>query len=240
MKRALLFAPYFLPRRRVGSMRPFRFAIHLREFGWEPTVLTIEAPGQELTAKEARLLEGIERVAPRPPFDRTLQAESQLGSSSGQTGGSARKHAYGLGTLDHQFPVDTWLLLFGLRYREILRTVERVRPDVIWSTGDPFSSLVVSRQLRRRFGIPWVADFRDPWTLCDVRSEGQWALTRAVNRYLERRIVEDADAVFLFSPSSSLFDGVDYLDARRVRRGPERYLHAPPTDYRVIIPGPRG
>ncbi|MDZ7682579.1 MAG: hypothetical protein U5J63_12930 [Fodinibius sp.] len=31
MKKLLMVAPYFLPRRRVGALRPFKFAIHLRE-----------------------------------------------------------------------------------------------------------------------------------------------------------------------------------------------------------------
>lgn len=53
-------------------MRPFRFAIHLREYGWEPTVLTIAAPGQELTDKEAALLRDVSVLSVKPPFDRVL------------------------------------------------------------------------------------------------------------------------------------------------------------------------
>lgn len=225
-KRALLFAPYFLPRRRVGSMRPFRFAIHLREFGWQPTVLTIAAEGQELTEKEARLLSGVEIVRLRPPFDRSTSAESQLGLASEQAEGDGRGS---LGTrgiqqpgsgaasssrgttsdrpplqrllkraldgFDRQFPVDTWLLFFLLKYRRIARVMRRVRPHVMWSTGDPWSGLVVGAHLRRRFGIPWVADFRDPWTLSSVRTVGKSRPTRAANRFFERRVVERADAV---------------------------------------------
>ena len=78
MKRVLMFTPYFLPRRRVGAMRPFRFVIHLRDFGWEPVVMTIAAKGQQLTPREAELLEGIRIIELAPPFDRTLASESQL------------------------------------------------------------------------------------------------------------------------------------------------------------------
>lgn len=176
-------------------MRPFRFVIHLKEFGWEPTVLTIAAEGQELTEKEARLLEGIDIVELQPPFDRTTAAESQLGKASKQKKSASSGHSFGLGLLDHQFPVDTWLLFFWMKYRQILRVVQRVQPHVMWSTGDPWSGLVIGGQLARRFGIPWVADFRDPWTLSKVRSEGQWALTQAINRFCERRVLETADVV---------------------------------------------
>jgi glycosyltransferase involved in cell wall biosynthesis len=195
-KRALLFAPYFLPRRRVGAMRPFRFVLHLRAFGWAPTVLTIAADGQELTAKEARLLSDVEIVRLAPPFDRSTSAESQLGLADG-SGDETKKPLLDrlLDGFDRQFPVDTWLPFFLLKYRKIARTVRRVDPHVMWSTGDPWSGLVVAAHLRQRFGIPWVADFRDPWTLSGVRMEAKSRPTRAANRFFERRVVERADAV---------------------------------------------
>jgi len=242
-KRALLFAPYFLPRRRVGSMRPFRFAIHLREFGWQPTVLTIAAEGQELTEKEARLLSGVEIVRLRPPFDRSTSAESQLGLASEQAEGDGRGS---LGTrgiqqpgsgaasssrettsdrpllqrllkraldgFDRQFPVDTWLLFFLLKYRRIARVVRRVRPHVLWSTGDPWSGLVVGAHLRRRFGIPWVADFRDPWTLSSVRPQEKSRLTRATNRFFERRVLKAADAAVFAAEATEAKYRAHYAD----------------------------
>lgn len=188
-------------------MRPFRFVIHMRECGWEPTVLTIAAQGQHLTDKEARLLEGVEIVELTPPFDRTVQAESQLGladarkkertrsSSRNSSGRGGARPWFSLEHLDRQFPVDTWLLLFLLKYRRITQVVRRVRPHVIWSTGDPWSSLVIAGRLARRFGIPYVADFRDPWTLSNIRTEGQWHITKTIDRYCERRVLEAADAV---------------------------------------------
>jgi glycosyltransferase involved in cell wall biosynthesis len=40
----------------------------------------------------------------------------------------------------------------------------RHRPDVVLATGGPWTSLLVGRQLAKRFRVPFVADFRDPWT----------------------------------------------------------------------------
>lgn len=194
LKRVLLIAPYFLPRRRVGSMRPFRFATHLKACGWQPTVLALDAPGQQLTEKETRLLEGIDIFRITSPFDRTSRAESQLGMAPGRTHRSSKKKRQPLlDYLDRQMPIDTWLFLFLLKYRRFQQIIQRVQPHVIWSTADPWSSLVISERLVRQFGIPWVADFRDPWTLCRVRTEGQWALSKAIDRYFERRVLETAE-----------------------------------------------
>ncbi len=196
MKRVLLLAPYFVPRRRVGAMRPFRFAMHLREYGWEPTVLTLATSEGQLTAREERALEGVEIISLESPFDRTSTSESDL-SSKAASGVSANP---GVVTktaraIDRQFPVDTWLPLFVLKYRAIDRLVRRIQPDVIWATGDPWSSLVTAGRLARRHDIPFVADFRDPWTLCQVRTDGRWNLSRQIDRRYERRVLERASVV---------------------------------------------
>ncbi len=199
-------------------MRPFRFALHLREFGWAPTILTIGAPGQRMTPKEKRLLRDIEIIEIRPPFDWTTSSESQLATethselrpdtTNGSTsqpgslpsGSSFQRRKKGVSAtiveaLDRQFPTDTWLLLFAAKYRQLLSHVRRVQPDVLWCTGDPWSGLVAARQLAKHFNIPWVADFRDPWTLSELRSKGQWAVSRRADAYFERKIIESANVV---------------------------------------------
>ena len=187
MPTVLLFAPYFLPRRRVGAMRPLRFAIHLREFGWDPVVLTIASRGS-LTAREAELLKGIPVVELRPPVDLTGGSESQLGQGEGR-----RTAASGL--LRLRLPVDGWLPFFLWSYRRILREVRRIGPDAVWSTGDPWSGLVITEMLCQKLRIPWIADFRDPWTICRVRSRGRGRIVRALDRRFEGRVLRGADIV---------------------------------------------
>lgn len=185
-------------------MRPFRFVLHLKEFGWQPTVLTIAAPGQTLTPKEAQLLSDVEIIELDSPLDRTSRSESQLGASRSVASArateaparAAKKKTGGLiEALDRQFPTDTWLLLFAARYRELRRIVQRVDPDVLWCTGDPWSALVATWQLARTFDLPWVADFRDPWTISAIRAEGKWPVTKQIDAFLERKIIESANAV---------------------------------------------
>ncbi len=198
MKRVLMFTPYFLPRRRVGAMRPFRFVIHLRECGWEPVVLTIAAKGQQLTPREAELLEGIQIIELNPPFDRTLSSESQLKPyQAGQkkTKLKIKKNRNFLTKLDRHLPVDSWIFFYILQYNKIVNLVEEIDPDVVYGTGDPWSGLLVPQWLAKRFKIPFVADFRDPWTLCKVRMHDRFSPSIALDKYFERKIVETANVV---------------------------------------------
>lgn len=197
-RRVLILAAYFLPRRRVGSMRPFRFAIHLKEFGWAPTVVTIAAPGQRLTAKEERLLRDVDVIEVTSPIDRTMKSESQLGGTR-RADATRGKTARWVERLDRQFPVDTWMLLYAARYRQLVDIVRKVAPDVLMATGDPWSSLVFGGRLAHRFRIPYVPDFRDPWTMSTVRTADQWGIVRGIDRHFERRVIDRASVVLFQS-----------------------------------------
>lgn len=177
-------------------MRPFRFAIHLREFGWEPTILTIASPGAKLTGKEAHLLKDVRVLSIASPIDRTFRSESQLGAPSGKGGRSRqRAPASWIAALDRQFPVDTWLPLFAAKFGKMLRQAAEVDPQVVWATGDPWSGLVAGQWLSRRLGVPYIADFRDPWTLSEVRTREKWAWVKRIDRNAERRVVAGADVL---------------------------------------------
>src|SRR5205085_1882975 len=41
----------------------------------------------------------------------------------------------------------------------------REKPAVLWATASPVSSFVVAEEVSRRTGVPFVLDFRDPWTI---------------------------------------------------------------------------
>src|SRR5699024_9018081 len=106
-------APYFLPRRRVGAWRPFKFAVHLRDFGWEPHVITIHEKSGSLTDKEARLLSDIPVYELTPPFDLTHKLSRHLdlnGRADIKEYEKAQKEKGGFGQalnwIDHVFPVD--------------------------------------------------------------------------------------------------------------------------------------
>ncbi len=198
-------------------MRPFRFAIHLREFGWEPTILTIASPGAQLTDKEAHLLKDIRVLTVASPVDHTFRSESQLGAPSAKGGGSRKgAPASWIAALDRQFPVDTWLPLFAAKFRTMLRKAAEVDPQVVWATGNPWSGLVAGQWLSKRLGVPYIADFRDPWTLSEVRTREKWGWVKRIDANAERRVVAGADVL--------MFQTRRLADAYR-----ERYAHLDPA-----------
>jgi glycosyltransferase involved in cell wall biosynthesis len=201
MKKVLMIAPYFVPRRRVGAMRPFKFAIHLREYGWDPVVLTIHNSYDHLSELEKKLVEGIEIIRLTSPFDRT--------AAPGKDKGKHRKSSHSASVtdqiaewIDRHIPTDSWIFLLKLKYLSILKSAKQTAPDLIWSTGDPWSGLWLGEKLSDDLNVPLLADFRDPWTLADVQLRNRSPFSMELDRQIEKRVVERADKLIFTSKAT--------------------------------------
>jgi len=93
--------------------------------------------------------------------------------------------------------------------------------DAIVSTGPPHSMHMIALGLKKLTGLPWLADFRDPWTNIDFYHElklTKWA--DGLHRRQEMSVLQRADEVVVISPSMR----TDFIK-----------LHA--RDYSVITNG---
>jgi glycosyltransferase involved in cell wall biosynthesis len=70
----------------------------------------------------------------------------------------------------------------------------------IITTGPPASVHLIGRALRRRLGVRWIADFRDPWTdifYYPLLLHSRWSDRR--NKQLERSVLLEADQLVTVS-----------------------------------------
>ncbi|MFN1833686.1 glycosyltransferase [Balneola sp. MJW-20] len=189
-KRLLMFAPYFPPRRRVGAIRSYRFASALASGGWKVKVICLATPGGELTETEREALKDVEISEISSPIDKTTAP-----SRSSIESKKVKKEGWVSKWIDDQFPIDTWYPLFRLYKNRITELISEFNPDVIWSTSDPWSSNMIIADISERLSIPWVADQRDPWTLCDVRFPENGPIARFAARRAEKKIMDRADHI---------------------------------------------
>jgi glycosyltransferase involved in cell wall biosynthesis len=175
MKRVLMFSYYFPPMGGVEVQRVTRFVRHLPEFGWEPIVITSKG-GHWNTYDEsllAGLPEGVDivrfRAVNHPGIvHRTRLLEEGVNAwrafqGSRKLGDRFRRRleAYDRKHLCFPDEMNWWAANVRLYFGSLIR---KFRPDVIWSTGPPWSNLLLSHKLGRNTGIPAVADIRDPWS----------------------------------------------------------------------------
>lgn len=175
-----MISPHFPPDTSAGTHRVRLLAPHLPAFGWEPTVLTVDAE-----AHEGRLDPDLTRLVPA-----TLRV---LRTAAWPVSVTRR---IGLGDLGLR-------ALTGLR-RAANELLSSERFDALFITLYPTYPAVLGPRLKRRFGVPFVLDYQDPWVGAWGRDVGGAAngtpdlksrVTRAIAEHLEPRVVRQADAL---------------------------------------------
>lgn len=191
MKNVLIVAYYFPPIAATGAMRPLGFCRYLNTYGWTPSVVTTTPASvypkhpidERLLAKLPSMLR-VEAISYASSIDRLINFRKLIrqhlglgrdqviamggnqGSkpNTGETGNWGRINQLKRLLLDRLFtfpdPQVAWM-------RPTLKRMASLsageRPDLVFATGSPWTSLVIARELGRRFEVPFVVDFRDPW-----------------------------------------------------------------------------
>ncbi len=165
----LLIAYWYPPDEASGAARPRRFQKYLARLGHRVVVITAHTGGG--LAKEGDVWKFPGR--PVSPLPKTLMGFAER---------VVRKFA-----LPHD-DGPRWALRVA-RSPEIGALAEN-KPWVILSTAPPFTTHLAAWSLNQRFGLPWIADFRDPLAGNAYRHE-PWA--RRVDPHMERLFFSAAD-----------------------------------------------
>lgn len=75
-------------------------------------------------------------------------------------------------------------------------TIIKEKIDVVISSGPPHTTHLIAKSLKRKTGVKWIADFRDPWTDIDYYSGiKRTKLAEWIDSKLERSVLKNADYV---------------------------------------------
>ncbi len=163
----------FPPGAYVGGKRAAGFCRYLPEYGIRPTVLTVQdrfyeekdesfpAPAGIRVARTAVMCNPLEwygrlraRICPgRESLPATSSQFSEIRPAT-----FFRRQVRGLFSMPDRY--WGWYLP-GVR--EARRLIEEERVAALLSTGPPWTAHLIARRLKKSYGIPWLADFRDPW-----------------------------------------------------------------------------
>jgi glycosyltransferase involved in cell wall biosynthesis len=237
VKRLLLVSPHFPPDATAGAHRARVLAPYLDQYGWRPSVLTVDPRDYEGLLDDelaAHLPASIEIVRCRAwPARWTRRA--------------------GIGDLGLRALAPLW--------RESRARAAAGHVDAVFITTYPIYPALIGPRLKRRFGVPFMIDLQDPWVgawgstvgggpggRVDIRSR----LSRRAASTIERRVVPHADAMTSVSsglledlaaryptvasrPRAVLPIGIDPADMRRARNGHRAPAWAPPADGRLHV-----
>ncbi len=76
------------------------------------------------------------------------------------------------------------------------RWLKENKVDALISTGPPHSMHLIAEALHKKTGIPWIADFRDPWVNIDFAGDLKMSpRARNLNIKLEKRVLDSCNRV---------------------------------------------
>lgn len=196
MSRRLLLLCYFYPPLAGGGVhRVLGFTRHLPALGWDCTVVCAGGDDYWVRDETLEVPEGTEVI--RVSGGSALSAWLRLrGGSRGQRSGATFGALRRLG--------DWWMLpdsYVGWARRARRAAARRLRAggiDALLSSSPPDSVHLAAAALVPGAGVPWIADFRDPWIGLHFRAPPT-AWHRARQARMEQQVIERADRVLVAS-----------------------------------------
>ena len=182
----------------------------LPEHQWTPIVATPLNP--DVPVQDTSLKSDIcdEAEVWRFPIWEPSRFLNQLGvgNSSSRLGSDAGSRSSLLGRFvrwvrGNVFVPDARICWVKPTTKKLLRKLKRNPVDLIVTTGPPHSVHLIGLALKRATGLPWMADFRDPWSTMDYLSDFQLSRrTKKAIQDMERKVVDVADRIVVPSPSA--------------------------------------
>lgn len=80
--------------------------------------------------------------------------------------------------------------------KEGIKLIRKEKIDVIISSGPPHTTHLIAKALKRKTGVSWIADFRDPWTDIDYYSGiKRTKLAELIDSKFEKSVLKNADYI---------------------------------------------
>jgi glycosyltransferase involved in cell wall biosynthesis len=204
--RILIITYYWPPSGGSPVLRWFKFSKHLPNLGIEPIVYTVsngEYPSYDHTL--AQQVDPNLTVLREPIWEPYTwykqflglkkEAKIQTGFLSEQSKSSFREN-FSIWIRGNFFIPDARKFWIKPSIKFLSQYLEEHPIDLIVTNGPPHSVHLIGLGLKKKYNLPWIADFRDPWTNIDFYHKlklTRWADAR--HHWLEKQVLEHADLV---------------------------------------------
>ncbi|NOY87777.1 MAG: glycosyltransferase family 4 protein, partial [FCB group bacterium] len=228
MKKVLIIAYSFPPMAVVGVYRTIKFVKYLRDFGWQPVIITLKEPfdwsynhelfkdiPQDVKIYRTRLFkplvwwENLTAKMKHKKFQADNSGEVAVIAHSEQTGKKPKsfiKKVRGFAAAALSTP-DKSLFWIVTALPKAYRIIKKEKIDCIYVSTPPHSNHLIGYYLKKITGLPFVADFRAPWTQNEYFDDyKKIKFFKDIENRMELAVHKSADAVI----SNSTFECEGY------------------------------
>ena len=210
MKKVLIITYYWVPSGGSGVQRWVKFTKYLRDFGWEPIIYTPQNP--EYPAIDNSFEKDIPQdiSVMKTPIWEPYNVYRKLTGKKGESinagfisEGKAKnwKDKLSIWIRGNFLIPDPRCFWIKPSVRFLSKYLKENPVDAIISTGPPHSMHMIALGVKKKIpNLPWIADFRDPWTGIYFYKDLQ--LTKFadyIHRQQEKKIITSADSVIVVS-----------------------------------------
>jgi len=196
MPSLLMIINFFPPSAGGGVYRPLSFVRDLSNRGWDITVVTPQA-GEFWITDEALLKKIPEKV--RVARTMSLSGQRVMNALRSGRSGPSRRSSSGFGLVralsDFFLIPDSYVGWLPFARNAAFKLVKQGHFDALYSTSPPDSSHLIANSVAKRFHLPWVADFRDPWINLYLKKPPT-PIHACLHRHFERTVTK-ADAILV-------------------------------------------
>ena len=242
MKKVLIITYYWPPSGGGGVMRWLKMSKFLPELGWQPIIYTPENPDPSVI--DESLLSEIhpDIIELKTPIWEPYNFYRKItGKKSGEKFKSGYISEAAEGNWKSKLSVfirgnflipDPRKFWIKPSVKFLNKFLNENPVDLIISTGPPHSMHIIALGLKKKFNLPWIADFRDPWTDIDFYHKLKlttWADKKHKN--LEKKVLAAADHIVTVSPGCAAdIQKIAHRKIEVINNGFD------PTDYDFELP----
>ncbi|HEY5510699.1 MAG TPA: glycosyltransferase family 4 protein [Prolixibacteraceae bacterium] len=209
MKKILIITYYWPPSGGAGVQRWLKFSKYLPELDFEPVILTVDEKEASYAQLDYSLLKEVDpgltvhKTKTFEPYNlyRKLSNKKEIpyGGFSNQKKITffEKFSRFIRGNLFVPDPRKGWS---SYAYKKASELINNEKIEVIVTTGPPHSTHLIGRKLKKKMGVKWVADFRDPWTdIYYYQDLYHIGLVTRFDRWLEKCVLSEADKIITVS-----------------------------------------
>lgn len=206
MRKVLIITYYWPPSGSAGVQRWLKITKYLRAFGWEPVIYT--PANAEFPMIDESLLKDVPEnltVIKQPIWEPYQLYRKLLGKKDNESVNQgfiskekkpSALEKFSIWIRGNLFIPDARKFWIKPSVKFLTQYLKEHPVDVIISNGPPHSLHLIVLAIKKRQPIPWIADFRDPWTEVDFYD--QLLLSKFADKKhhrLELSVLKNADRV---------------------------------------------